>query len=527
MKSNFEETFLKFIETLKVPVTKSSALEYLGSHPNEGSLLAYAETLERFKIENAGIKIEKDRFDELPTPFVAYLHQYGGTFALVKEVHGNEVSWLNTQKGLVKTAKEDFLKTWQGIALLAETSSESGENGYVEKRKSEIRNGLRIPLAIVLLALIIGIFSIPAYSSIPFFLLLKIIGVVVSSLLLIKSVDSKNELVNKLCNNGPKVNCQSILDSPAASITSWLNWSDLGFLYFSGSFISLLLCFYSGTLNTFFTSQWFFSAGSILFSVYSLWYQGVKSKLWCTLCLAVVSVFVAEFWVLLVFAPFKMQVDFVGTKYIFAGFAIPAVFLLLYKDAAQKTLEQNTLKRKLNKVYANPAYYKAIMQEQPTMPPIPEDIPAVFFGSTDAEHTITIVSNPLCSPCAVMHGHLEELVEENPNVKCQVIFLSGGDNAGGQFVRKLFSLPHDMQARALSEWFTRNDKNFEKWGEAYKLYNETEKAADIQDIHNNWVNYAEIKSTPTLFINGKKRAEGLSVKDLGAMLMLQKAATSD
>jgi hypothetical protein len=243
--NNFEKTFLQFIKTLKVSVTQTSALKYLDSHPNEGSLLTYAETLERFKIENAGIKIDKDRFEELPTPFVAYLHQYGGTFALVKEVGGGKVSWLDTKKGWVKTAKEDFLKTWEGVALLAETSSESGEKDYEKKRQTEISNNLRVPFAIGLLILVICVFSVPVFIStpsplFPVLILLKMGGLIVSGLILVKSIDNKNALVNKLCNNGPKVNCQSILDSPAAYITSWLSWSDLGFIYL---FIFFSLCY--------------------------------------------------------------------------------------------------------------------------------------------------------------------------------------------------------------------------------------------------------------------------------------------
>lgn len=386
MRSNFEHTFIHFLRALNVPITKTSALEQLLSHPDEGSLLAYSETLNHYKIENAAIKIDKERFDELPVPFVAYLHLHGGTFALVKEVTENKVSWLDTQKGWLKTRKYDFLKFWQGITLLAETSSKSGERDYHQKRKNEILNQLRTPLALTLFTLLISIFSAKFifYSFTPLFpalIFLKVMGMIASSLLLVKSIGSINGLVNKLCNNGPKINCQSILDSPAAHITSWLSWSDLGFIYFFGSFFALLFSLYTHSDSAFLSFQWIFSISNIFFSAYSVWYQGVKTKIWCMLCLSVVSVFLLELFILVGFASFSVNVGWLGTRYLVAGFLIPIVFLLLFKNSALREGEVNILNKKLSKIYANPAYFKSLMENRPVMPEIPADMPVVTFGN--------------------------------------------------------------------------------------------------------------------------------------------------
>lgn len=525
MKTNFEHTFTHFIKVLKVPVTQTSALAYLNNHPHEGSLLAYAETLDRFKIENVGVKIEKERFEELPIPFIAYLHQHGGTFALVKEITHHTVKWLHTQKGWTITPKEDFLKSWQGIALLAESSSESGEKGYQQKRKKEILASFRVPIALILLLPVVIAFSGPAFTTSSIFIslfILKLVGMFAGALLLAKSIDTKNAIAEKLCSNGSKVNCQSILDSPAAKITSWLTWADLGFIYFYGSFISLIACSATDNLNTFLTLQWLFSVGSIFFIAYSLWHQAIKTKIWCTLCLAVVSIFFSEFLALTLLTPFVFSAELAALGYIGGGLAVPVIFLLLLKEPYGKAVERDHLIKKLNKVYTNPAYFKALMENQPFMPPLPENMPTVFFGNPDAENTITMVSNPLCSPCARMHTQLEELVNENTNVKCQVIFLSGENDAGGKFVRKLLSLPRDIQAKAMSMWFKRNDKNFEVWDEVYKKYPEEEYSYHNQKTHNGWVNYAEVSGTPTLFINGKKNSSELNVSDLAVMFPLSR-----
>lgn len=532
MISNFEHTFIHFIKALNVPVTKTGALEHLLFHPDEGSMLAYSETLSHFKIENVGIQIDQERIHELPTPFIAYLHQYGGSFTLVKKVTEKHVSLLDTKKGWKKISVGDFLKSWQGIALLAETTSESGEKDYSRKRKNEILGQLRVPLAVALFALTISIFSISfIFNSptplFPILIILKTGGMIASSLLLIKSLGNKNELVNQLCNNGPKVNCQNILDSPAAQLTSWLSWADLGFIYFFGSFFALLFSLSLGVQSTLLSFQWIFGLSGAIFGVYSLWYQGIKAKMWCTLCLAVVSIFVLELLTLLSFSSFSINVDKAAITYIFAGFLIPVFFLLIFKIPALKSEEVSHLKKTLNKIYANPQYFKSLMENQPVMPSIPPDMPIIALGNKDASHTITMVSNPLCTPCATMHQKLEELMAETSDINCQVVFLSGENNAGGQFVRKLLSLPQNIQPTAMSEWYQQNDKNFEKWNNRYKAYDVRDEAVDFQKMHNEWVNYAEIKATPTLFINNRKKPADLGMEELNSIFILQRVDTLD
>ncbi len=127
-----------------------------------------------------------------------------------------------------------------------------------------------------------------------------------------------------------------------------------------------------------------------------------------------------------------------------------------------------------------------------------------------------MVSNPLCSPCAHMHARIERMLEENENLKCQIIFLSSTDedNTGGQFVRKLFSLPEEFVPHALNAWFSRNDKNFEKWNSSFFEIATCKETKDIQGYHNLWANMAEIKGTPTLFYNNSLLPEMVKLEDL-------------
>jgi hypothetical protein len=156
------------------------------------------------------------------------------------------------------------------------------------------------------------------------------------------------------------------------------------------------------------------------------------------------------------------------------------------------------------------------MAGQREMPEIPADLPVISIGNINANQTITMVSNPLCTPCAHMHVRIEKILQENENLKCQIIFLSNTDkqDAGGQFVRKLFILPDELKAIALHEWFGRNDKNFDRWNKGYIEYESGDSNNYIQALHLNWANEAEVNSTPSLFFEDRKLSSSFNLEDL-------------
>jgi ABC-type bacteriocin/lantibiotic exporter with double-glycine peptidase domain len=154
---NYSKTFSKLISSLKVRLTQSSALEQLENHPETNSLLAYSDTLSKFKIDNAAIKIDKNQLVELPFPFVTYHARNGGTFILIRSLKNDLVSWYDSKKGWCKDDINEFVKDWNGIALLTEVGENSGEINYLKARGQELLQISRKPLAIILLVVAMGL----------------------------------------------------------------------------------------------------------------------------------------------------------------------------------------------------------------------------------------------------------------------------------------------------------------------------------------------------------------------------------
>lgn len=532
MENNITKTFSKFLHSIGAKVTKVSAEEFIEKHPDYNTMVAYVDALEKWNIEYAALKVSDDDYLQMPTPHITYLRRNGGTFALVKKVTSETIEWYDTNTGWVKDFLSDFKNDWSKVVLLAETNDKSGEIEYTQKRKKEIWNNSRLPLLVTLIA--ISLMAFISYSNFLFTLLtipllvLKLSGIVIVTLLLVKSIDTNNDFVNKLCNVGKKVSCQSILDSEAAKITSWLSWSDLGFIYFSSTLIVFLLCGSSSTdLNLFFSLQLLFSSVGVLFSFYSVYYQAIIAKIWCPLCLGVIAIFWLEFFTLSTYF-YNSTISFLITNDIISacllGLSLPIAFLLLFKKTAIEAQEAKKLKSELIKLKSNPEVFETLIRNQNKMPFLPQGMGVITLGNLEAEHTLTMVSNPLCSPCAKMHLRIESVLARTNNLKCQIIFNTNPNDidVGGRLVRKIFSLKPEQQHQAITEWSRNNNQNFDQWNKPYISINEKDVAQIWQDEHRNWANEAEVKRTPTLFFNGYMLPTIIKVEELEYVTQNQK-----
>lgn len=519
--NNFVSVFSEFLKILKVKTTFSGVKFFLETHPDKGSLSAYTDALNYYIIENAAFHITIEDLYDLPTPLISLRNTDGGTFTIIKSVNDGQVVWLNEKNRWTNSTMSEFATDWSGDVLYAQPDSKSGEPAYQIKRRKEFIETARIPLAISISLLLCAylILSTPISSSlVTAVLLVKLVGIVFASLLFSKSIGINSKWVTKICTSGSKVDCNSILESPAAKITSWATWSDLGFIYFFGSFIALLLARETvQSITGFLGLQVILSSGALLFSLYSLYYQKFKAKTWCTLCLGVVSVLVIESILLFGALPsldVAIQLGFLLELLI--GLSIPMVFLLFFKLPLTKGKDVENVQSELKRLKTNPKVFAALMSDQNQMPAIPEALSPMILGNPKAQHTITFVSSPLCRPCAEMHLKIEELLAIHTNFKCEVIFISNPEpnDSGGKFVRKLYSLPEELRTKAMHQWYNANDKNFERWNSPYKEYKEKPNLSKIQVAQFNWVKKSGIEGTPSLFINGTSLPEAITVGDL-------------
>ncbi len=85
------------------------------------------------------MKLNKENFDKLQPPFIAYLNGQatGKDFVLVTSVSENEVEYVAENKKAKQVSKETFIINWQGIVFIAEANEKSGETDFINNRKKE------------------------------------------------------------------------------------------------------------------------------------------------------------------------------------------------------------------------------------------------------------------------------------------------------------------------------------------------------------------------------------------------------
>ncbi len=150
----------------------------------------------------------------------------------------------------------------------------------------------------------------------------------------------------------------------------------------------------------------------------------------------------------------------------------------------------------------------------------------ITLGDPDGRVQIILSSNPSCKPCAEAHERLLEILAANyASVRATVRFLiSDAENTGKNEVtrsilqRHVQSLRHRPEGLLMtggedmvSIWF--KSRTIEKFKNAVPLAVEEDVEA-LMARHQYWSRDANIKSTPTLFINGYALPAGYGINNL-------------
>lgn len=255
----------KLVKKLKLPIINTTIKENLLAHPEYPALSALSDVLWDWNIENLPVNLLANRLEEIEYPVVAYLTENGGRFVLITSFENGQITYLSDNGSSISKQITEFQKSWDGILLLIGNSEYAAEANYTHKRIDEIRQkigkwGIGILGLLILILVILKIAPIVGLGI----LLTKIVGLVISSLLLSKEFGSQYPLLNRICQVNTKTSCDAVLQSPAASFGRWFSLAELGLVYFLGGFVLLALVLNLAITN--YSSNYVWSNTSIYLS---------------------------------------------------------------------------------------------------------------------------------------------------------------------------------------------------------------------------------------------------------------------
>jgi thiol-disulfide isomerase/thioredoxin len=527
------KTTIAFLKLLDVKVNSKTIDDTLQNHPDWPSLLCISDSLNVWNVPNAAGKIEPSEIDQLPTPFLAYTGYAENPLEIVTYISENEVRLYSSKQNKELTeSKEIFLKRWNGIYLIAEKNEQSGEKDFeITRRKSLIKSLVPVSL-FVLLTLISLLFlhrniELPEMNAVVpvyFQYLILFAGVIVTSLLLWYEIDSNNQLLHKVCTGIVKGNCDAILSGKQSKLLSWLSWSEVGFFYFAGGFLTLL--FITPLIDSL-SIIGYLNILALPYTIFSIYYQGRVAKQWCVLCLSVqallvfggINVIANE----LLLPSDQFSVDVIVKSILL--YLIPVLLWYALKPYLLKLQEAKNTKREYLRVKFNSEIFDTLLKKQKQIAVSTDGI-GIDLGNPNATNTLIKVCNPHCGPCAKAHPKIEKLMEEIPDLKVKVIFTTPNapDLDAFKVVSHFLAIQDQINSEenikhALDDWYLADRKDYNQFATKYPMDIDCGKQADKIEAMFGWCSHMEIFATPTIFINGYQLPDAYDIADLQYFLL--------
>lgn len=521
---NLWKTVFVFLELLDVKVSAKTVATTLTSHPDYPSLSAISSALKKWHVDSLAMEVLPELLDTMPTPFIVHYQDEGGYFAVVRSVENDRIEWFHPRKGWQQDTVPAFTQQWSKIVLFAEPEASTSKShnkvdGRRETRKYILVSGC---LLIALLSLNLYLFS----WSLVSWLVIKLIGVGICSLLISVTLDQQHSLVKRLCQINGEADCKSVLSSPAATIGGLVSWSEVGLIYFVGGWLALV---YAGIRH----DEAGIDAVRVVlleattvvlpFTGLSIWYQGWVIHRWCPLCLLVLLLIWTEAitgWA----AGLRYDLpNWSGIQIVSLSFFVPVVALIAVKPLLTNTADVALIRRQLAYFLQNSTVFYQLLYQQPSLKgSLPADS-LVVVGNQDATLTLTIVTNPFCKPCIQLHHRLIELLNTNRLIKAHLIIAvtSRSNDPKRKVAYELLKLPPEQRLNQLNQWLNEPSEILLKRLDRRICDAPDDTVNTWLTLHEEWCAQNNVAATPSVYLNGYQIPDGYQLSDVVELAQYQ------
>ncbi len=523
-KENSTSTLAKFLAWLNVNHTVNY-LTRLRNHPNYPSIGALQDALHEMNINNLVVRLSVDELQDIPFPALAHFNREGGSFVVLKGIHNRQITYYDSEYGMVTEAQQAFAEKWSGVLLLAEKNAKSGEPNYKQNKKQELFETYSKYAIVLLSGCILASVCYVASAIELIHLALSLSGLGIAFALLQKQFGASSAWVDSFCKIAIKTNCDEVLNTNYAKLFGIIHLSEVCTWYFSSIVLSLLI---SAITSTNILSVLFIiSCLTLPIVILSLYFQAFVISKWCPLCLAVAMILMLDFSIHIFFIQ-SFTIEIKAILLVSVCFTALLIPWLLLRSSSLSSLKVEVLQRKLLQFTKNHEVFQHLLHTKSVIGVsyLPYEISR---PSPDSQIHIVLVTNPTCQPCVRAHAILENLVEHfdpkinlvhrfsiNPNTKHLL-----ANKMLQHLFAVLISVGSDEADKALSDWFKSGQYDFEQWKKKFP-YKESTSSMEVESLlssHYHWCQNAGITKTPTILINGRTLPEQYTINDLSYQIM--------
>ncbi len=518
-----EQVVVDYLRHLGIPVSKEYCKKLIASHPDYPSLLGVSDTMQQLGIPCQIGRIDQEHLSKIDFPFLIHLENEAHGLVLVK-----------SENDLSKDHID--LEHWKGVVLKAETIDVIADTEHNKQYKNEKLTRI---ISVLLIISLLGLILVPViqvFSWIQFALFFTAsIGVLFGYLLIAKELGVTFKPVESFCNTSTRVNCDRILSSDGAKILSFFSLSEVVLSYFAFQLVlSGIVIPVSDTGTSYLLVLLIGSILTIPVIIYSIYYQAIKAKTWCTLCMmvnAVLGIQVLFFGFLFINGAIPIQ-EIELLPFVFSAFLFVAIAssVILFKSVLTKL--KNALSNEIiaNRVKLDPGIFtrQLFSGEKVRTRTLDKEM---IIGDENAPVKLIMVANLHCYPCKIAFENVIELINRYPNkVSVEFRFLLSRKKLDDEIPASTYLIKYwekyfygkeseqEYTRKLLYDWYSH--LNVLQFGSLYPddlaIIKNEEDGLDLQHYH--WIKENEINRTPTFFLNGYLFPSKYTINDLYRMI---------
>jgi len=501
---NIVEVLLK---ELKVKHSKTFIEENYLNVPDSDNMLGIQRLLTRYNIETVGMHFGDK--EEAGVIFPCILHM-GDSFVVGVDLNDDFISYYDG-KDLKKEESSSFNEKWTGNALLITDKQNAKEPGLIGNRVVDLCNTI-VRYFLIVVFFVLGVLIISRYgmsNSISVNVIFDLMGIIICFLLYHKQLFSQTNFVDKVCSVLQKGGCDSILNSEESKLLGLISWTEIGLAYFSSRILCLFLDAQSLPLLQ--MIGWV----AMLYGIWSAWFQIFKAKHWCTLCV-MVQIIVWATGIYNIIVCQGLYFSLTDTFTISACFSI--TIIVIHIIAEWYWVKENYKNVALDFLYfkLQDSILKAALHESKEIE-VEECDSSVIYGSMSAKITLSVLTNPHCSPCAEMHKRLMRLITENSDIKIQYIYSSFSkelDSSSLFMISVYQQKPYTEAIKILEEWYDYGRFSPDTFIKKNDIDIYDSKVMEEYAKHIRWKEKTGIQATPTIICSNHELPSNYSIEDL-------------
>ncbi len=523
-KDNAVTAAVQLVKQLGIRATAAETERRLKWSPAYPSLHSLQSLFTQWQVESLILEVEHDKLDELPPIFLCHTYANGGEFRVVVQHSEGKVVWLDKDGARQPVLQSDFIQAWSGVVLLAENNPEGGMSGYAAARRLEWWGSHSVPLILIgwlVLTLAVQVFTpgLTLKTATMTLLLqaLNLLGLGIGIALLQYQANDMHPAAKQLCGlGGQQQDCSKVLKSAASTIFG-ISWSEMGFSWFAGGSLFVLLAG-AAPLHA------LLCYAAVLFIPYSLYYQRKVAKQWCSICLLVLLVVALQAVVYLSFTGFAAygQVTVIDSIRYAACLLLPfGVWYAVKKMAAERVALQ-LAEQDYFRLKHNPAVFDLLQAHEKTTEV--NTAAPVVLNPEGNKAVITLVSSPNCTPCGEAHTLVEKAARLHPEIRFNIVFVTSTDEADSthQPVKHLLAIAKHQGSehfmKAMHYWYETAGKEYKAFNHAFPYQPSQNGVEQRMEQMEQWVLQHNITATPTYFVNGKKLPDNYGIEDIMVMV---------